>query len=119
MSEMSEGQAFMLACLDVTKQVQAVCQKLEGIVEESIIAGELPRVGTKESPAKVYTTAGILLMLCGIVADDESEHKAMLEVASLLGKSKMVSPVESDRIRRSMDDLLDALGMVRTRHLWN
>jgi hypothetical protein len=119
MGELSEGQKIMLACLDVSKQMQNVCRKLEGIIGESVMAGEMPRIDASQPSAKLYTTAGLLLMLCGILADDDEELKAMMSVASLLKQCRVISPDEADKIRNAIDELFDELGLRRTRHLWN
>jgi len=60
--------------------------------------------------------ASLLMVLCGMLADDEEGFPELLDAAELLGGRQ--HPMREE-IRQNMDKVLDEMDIVFTRYLYN
>lgn len=121
MSDLQGADKFTAMVIALAMQLSKRLKKAEAYATESMIEGRFPRfVNNQEVGPKTYVAGALLLTLCGMVAENDSDKHALLQAADLLKPLNLSKDAElSEHIRSVLEEVLQVLGARKTRHLWN
>ena len=113
---MSNQKTYVEWCVGMARTLSDVLQTTESKMVGAMEAGESPYdLPDGIHPADVLA-GGILLVICGMLADESGKSGVLRKAAERLRDSALP---EGEEIRTAADAVLDAMGAVRTRHRWN